>query len=128
MKRSSGIGSAKAEVFSNAEDLLMVVRRDAEAWALYRRWILLAWSRGEAVTEMKIPTSNPYARGKFLAVSTLQNYVRELYAEMDVRNAPEAVARGIQLGYIPCCESDCHGRRTGDHATGASDVLRHAQR
>lgn len=97
--------------------------KDPDTWAQYRRWILLAWSRGEAVTEMKIPNLHPLRQGKFLAVATIQNYVQNLYADMDVRNAPEAVARGIQLGYIPCCESDCH-RRVED----ASDVREHAQR
>lgn len=94
--------------------------RDPQKWAEYRRWILLAWMRGEAVTEMKIPSRSPHAKGQFLAVTTLQNYVQELYAEMDVRNAPEAVARGIALGYVPCCADDCHrvARKASETSTG----------
>ena len=90
--------------------MTQMAKSNPEQWAQYRRWILLAWMRGEAITEMKIPTSNPHAHGRFLAVPTLQKYVRDLYEEMDVRNAPEAVARGIALGYVPCCEDDCHRR------------------
>lgn len=108
--------------------------KNPEHWAQYRRWILLAWMRGEAVTEMRIPNLQPLRRSKFLSVPTIQNYVREIYAELDVRNAPEAVAIAISLGYVPCCEDDCH-RKQGDadilwkrRAEDASDVLRHEQR
>lgn len=81
--------------------------RDSELWALYRNAILCAWADGQAVTEMRIQMPN----GRYLAVTTLQNYVQEIYAELGVKNAPAAVAEGIRLGYLTCCPDNCHGRR-----------------
>lgn len=76
-------------------------------WPRIRQEILSAWSRGEAVTEMKIRTDHKNAIGPYLSVPTLQKYVQRIYKELDVRNATAAIAEGIRRGYLPCPRHDC---------------------
>jgi len=90
----------------------------AVEWARIRGEILAAWARGEAVTEMKIRPGTGRAVGPFIPVTTLQNYVRQVYADLDVKNAPAAVAEGYRRGFLPCSCLEPMRR---------SDVRRHAQ-